>query len=230
MIDNYNLNLEKSSIIKLLNMKNVKIIPIIGFSLFQKSDHIYYVEDGIIKGEEKSLFLNTIKKKQSVTVPILLDMGSMVDDRGIHFSEVVQILHFQRAIETLCNYINPAFKGNVKVVPSMLNSLYDPKRVACIYFVSDDNTDRAKIIEINKKFCDDKNLEYSSISPIGTNVIVTTRDKINMYDIAKYANYIKLKGFNDNVIHIDFEINKNQFNVFDVRKELLKFMKHFFGE
>jgi hypothetical protein len=230
MVDIYNLNLEKSSIIKLLNMKNVKVAPIIGFSLFQKSDHIYYVEDGIVKGEEKSVFLNNIKKKQSVTVPILLDMGSMANDRGIQFSEVVQMLHFQRGIESVCNHINPSFKGNVKVVPSMLKSSYDPKRIACIYFVSVDNTDRAKIIEINKKFCDDNNLNYSSISPIGTNVVISKRDKINMYDIAKYANYIKLKGFNDNVIHIDFEINKNQFSVFDVRKELLKFMKHFFGE
>ena len=228
--DVFNLKLSYDLTLRILDMENVFIIPVCYVSESPNPDEIVYVENDSVHVCHKDDIFESVEIANEVLIPLSLYITSRMATP--YPDEVSQKLYFHQSLNQLTAWLsNNKLKGDITVVPSYINQHYDSKKMAAVYFVSEPgDMSRDKIKQINEHFLRQHDLPLSNMSAIGTHIYLYVQDKINMYDIAKHLNYIKLKGFTDNVIYIDLEIRKKTFDVFDVRKEIAMFMKHFFGE
>lgn len=230
-----NLNMSVEEIHKLFSMEHVHVVPSMKYSFKYESDRMYYQIGGIPYACKKDCVLSMLKnQRQTVFVPMLIEDSALGSD-GI-VPEATQKLYFQQALNIFSRYLYIIKYGSdlpsiVRFTVSTLNNSYEKDIIATIYFLDDiEDGEYEKVRSIHNHFITKGNLKFSTVSPTGVNIKLSKRDKINMYDIVKYSNYIKLKGYGDNTLYLDLEIDGKTFNPFNVKPQLLELMGNFFED
>lgn len=227
--DELNLKLNIDEILKLAEFDNVLFIPVAYVSDYPNANDVVYIENDQVVTCHKDDLFTTIEICNEILLPISLHRN--IFNSMPYPDEVAQKLYFYETLNQIFNYLSgSSIQELLIVVPSLVSKSYDKNKVAAVYLIDQPgDMDYGNLKKMHEKFVIDNDLRFSFTSPVGTHLYLDKRDTINIYDMLKYTNYIKLKGFTDNIVRIELEINKKKFDVFDVKKEISMFIKYFFG-
>ena len=227
--DQYNLKLKPTDILKLCKLDNVKIIPVCFVLNYPKPDEIVYIENDMVHACHIDDLWTKVEISNEVLVPLCIHKSQSEMPYPL---EVAQTLHCNNVLNAVFEWVSSEYLSNfINIALSLTDKTYNEDIIASVYFISDiRNINVNDLNTVHDKFIKDNNIPLSYKSANSTHIYLHKQDTINIYDIAKYANYIKLKGFTDNIIHIDLEVRKKSFDVFNIKKEISMFIKYFFGE
>ena len=231
----FNLDIKLEWLMKFLTMENVQLVPVCRKSVETPDDCFYYrLNNGEYQGKKETIDHLFEVHDETIMIPIVTSYAPTTPCFNLP-ETVAQRLYLHDVINMTFNNIfkqlhNESLnKYDITMALSILDKNYSNKYIGRVYPLESYHEDkRDSVVSLYNQFVDKLGLTSYWISPTYSTVRLSVEDKINIYDIAKFRNYIKLKGFVDDKIQIELEADKNVFDTYNIRREMLSWITYFF--